>query len=36
MVRKKVVGFKEGKQLFGENGIPSLIDERSNWNRALV
>ena len=36
MVRKKVVCFKEGKQLFGDNGLHSLRDERSDCNRAIV
>ena len=36
MVRKKVVCFKEGKQLFGGNGLHSLRDERSDCNRAIV
>ena len=35
MVRKKVVCFKEGKQLFGDNGLHSLRDERSDCNRAI-
>ena len=38
MVRKKVVCFKEGKQLFGDNGLHSLRDEGggSDCNRAIV
>ena len=36
MVRKKVACFKEGKQLFGDNGLHSLRDERSDCNRAIV
>ena len=36
MVRKKVVCFKEGKQLFGDNGLHSQRDERSDSNRAVV
>ena len=36
MVRKKVVCFKEGKQLLGDNGLHSLRDERSDCNRAIV
>ena len=36
MVRKKVVYFKEGKQLFGDNGLHSLRYERSDCNRAIV
>ena len=36
MVRKEVVCFKEGKQLFGDNGLHSLIDERSDFSRVIV
>ena len=36
MVRKKVACFKEGKQMFGHNGLHSLRDERSDCNRAIV
>ena len=36
MVRKKVVCLKEGKQLFGDNDLHSLRDERSDWNRVIV
>ena len=36
MSRKKVVGFKESKQLFGDNGLHSLRDGRSDWNRMIV
>ena len=36
MVRKKVVCFKEGKQLFGDNGLHSLRDERSDCNKAIA
>ena len=36
MVRKKAVCFKVGKQLFGDNGLHSLRDERSDCNRAIV
>ena len=36
MVKKKVVCFKEGKQLFADNGLHSLGDERSDCNRAIV
>ena len=33
MLRRKVVCFKEGKQLFGDNG---LRYERNDCNRAIV
>ena len=36
MVRKKVVCFKEGKQLFVDNGLHSLRDVRSDCNRAIA
>ena len=36
MVRKKVVCFKESKQLCDDNGLDSLRDERSDCNRAIV
>ena len=36
MIRKKAVSFKEGKQLFNDNGFYSLRDERSDCNRAIV
>ena len=36
MVREKVVCFKESKKLFGDNGLHSLRDERSDCNRAIV
>ena len=36
MGRKKVVCFKEGKQLFVDNGLHCLRDGRSYCNRAIV
>ena len=36
MIKKEVVSFKESKQLFGDNGLHSLRDERSKCNRAVV
>ena len=36
MVRKKVVSFKEGKQLFGDSGLYSLRDERNDCNKVIV
>ena len=36
MIRKKVVCIKESKQLFGDNGLHSLRDKRSDWNRVIV
>ena len=36
MIREKVVCFKEGKQLFGDNSFDSLRDEKSDCNRATV
>ena len=35
-IRKKAVCFKEGKQLFGDNGLHSLRDVRSHCNGAIV
>ena len=36
MMRKKAVSFKICKQLFGDNGLHSFRDERSDYNRAIV
>ena len=36
MVRKKVVCFKKGNQLFGDNGLQSLRDRKDDCNRAMV
>ena len=36
LVRKKVVCFEEGKQLFGANGLHIFRDERSEYNRTII
>ena len=33
VIRKKIVCFKEGKQLFGDNGLLGLKDERGDSDR---
>ena len=35
-MRKKAVCFKESNELFGDSGLNSLRDERSDCNRAIV
>ena len=36
MIVDEAVSFKEGKQLFGDNGLHSCRDQRSDCNRAIV
>ena len=36
VIRKKVVCFKEGKQLLGDDSLHSLRDERGDCNWAIV
>ena len=36
MIRKKVVSFKEGKQLLSDNGLHGSRDEKSDCNRVTV
>ena len=36
MVRKKVICFTEGCQLFGDNGFRTFRDERRYCNRTIV